>query len=88
VGAGLLSVFNEVFSRYAELSTIIVGGLVLVVVVFLPKGLLSLSELPARLKEWRSGRRAGQEGFDEAIECEVIPAPPEALPGEIEGRTP
>ena len=55
IGAGLLSLFNEVFSRFADKSIIIVGGLVLVVVVFLPRGLLSLGEVPGRIRGWRAG---------------------------------
>lgn len=53
VGAGLLSLFNELFSGFEEYSIMIVGALVLVMVVFMPKGLLSLSALPGRIIEWR-----------------------------------
>lgn len=85
VGAGLLSAFNEVFSRYAELSSIIVGALVLVVVVFLPKGLLSLGGLPARLREWRSGRKGGNEPSEVlVIESEISSGRSETSPGEVD----
>lgn len=62
VGAGLLSLFNELFSGFEEYSIIIVGALVLVMVVFLPKGLLSLSTVPGRIIEWRRRPGAGGNG--------------------------
>jgi branched-chain amino acid transport system permease protein len=56
VGAAALSLFNEAFSGYPTWAIIIVGALVLVVVVFLPKGLLSLGEIPGRIKARRQER--------------------------------
>jgi branched-chain amino acid transport system permease protein len=56
VGAAALSFFNEAFSRYSKWTIVIVGALVLVVVVFLPKGLLSLGEVPGRVRAWRQER--------------------------------
>jgi branched-chain amino acid transport system permease protein len=74
VGAGLLTVFNEVFSKYAELSTIIVGALVLVVVVFLPQGLLSLGSLPSRIRGWRRRPKEGDYELEEdASRLETAP---------------
>jgi branched-chain amino acid transport system permease protein len=52
VGAALLSLFSELFSGFEEYSIIIVGALVLVVVVFLPKGLLSLGGYSMDLWGW------------------------------------
>lgn len=60
VGAGLLSLFNEVFSKWAEWSAIIVGILVLVMVVVLPQGLLSLWQVPARIRAWREKATTGR----------------------------
>ncbi len=54
VGSGLLSLFNEAFSAVDRYSIIIVGALVLVVVVFLPRGLLSLTEYWDGLWGWFS----------------------------------
>jgi branched-chain amino acid transport system permease protein len=66
VGAALLSLFNEVFSSLADKAIVIVGGLVLVMVVLLPKGLLSLGEVPARIVAWKNRpRRAASDTFDE-----------------------
>ena len=56
VGAAALTLFNEAFSGYQQWAIIIVGALVLVVVVFLPKGLLSLSQLPSLIKARRQER--------------------------------
>jgi branched-chain amino acid transport system permease protein len=56
VGAAALSFFNEAFSGYQQWAIIIVGALVLLVVVFLPNGLLSIGEIPARYRAWRDGR--------------------------------
>lgn len=52
VGAGLFSLFNELVSGFKEYSIIFVGALILVLVVFLPRGLLSLGELAARARSW------------------------------------
>jgi branched-chain amino acid transport system permease protein len=61
VGAAALSFFNEAFSGNTKYAIIIVGALVLLVVVFLPNGLLSLGEVPARYRAWRD-RRAIRRG--------------------------
>jgi branched-chain amino acid transport system permease protein len=61
VGSGLLSLFNEAFSAVDRYSIIIVGALVLVVVVFLPRGLLSLSEYVGPVRDWFS-RTIGRGG--------------------------
>jgi len=79
VGAGLLSLFNELFSGFEEYSIIIVGVLVLVVVVFLPRGLLSLGEIPARIRDWRS-RPGGGGGSSTKVARE-----PDTPPGEAAG---
>ena len=56
VGAAALTLFNEAFSGYQQWAIIIVGALVLVVVVFLPKGLLSLGQVPGLIKaRWQEG---------------------------------
>jgi branched-chain amino acid transport system permease protein len=55
VGSGLLSLFNEAFSSVEQYSIIIVGALVLVVVVFLPRGLLSIAEYLGGAKDWVAG---------------------------------
>jgi branched-chain amino acid transport system permease protein len=68
VGAALLSLFSELFSGFEEYSIIIVGALVLVVVVFLPKGLLSLGGYVERLWGWtRRGKRGGGAHVDAAV---------------------
>jgi branched-chain amino acid transport system permease protein len=52
VGAGLLTFFPEWVSVAEEKSILIVGAMVVIVVVFLPKGLLSLPGYFARLWAW------------------------------------
>ncbi len=70
VGAAALSFFNEAFSGYPQWAIIIVGALVLVVVVFLPKGLLSLWEVPGRIRGWRQAQaiKRGAEAIPDAVE--------------------
>jgi branched-chain amino acid transport system permease protein len=80
VGAALLSLFNEIFSRFADKSIVIVGALVLVMVIFLPKGLLSLGEVPGRIRAWRS-KPGGGRGASEAVAVES-----DAPPGETNGE--
>jgi branched-chain amino acid transport system permease protein len=79
VGAGLLSLFNELFSGFEEYSIIIVGALVLVMVVFLPGGLLSLGKIPGRIAEWRSKPGAGGGSAPPGLEAD-------APPGDAGGR--
>jgi branched-chain amino acid transport system permease protein len=78
VGAGLLSLFNELFSGFEEYSIIIVGALVLVMVVFMPKGLLSLTTVPGRIMEWR---RKPEGGGDASTATDLSSEGP---PGETE----
>jgi branched-chain amino acid transport system permease protein len=52
VGAALLTFFPEFVSVAEEKSIIIVGAMLLLVIVFLPKGLLSLSEYAPRIMAW------------------------------------
>lgn len=74
VGAGLLTLFTEAFSGYETYSIIIVGALVLVMVVFLPNGLLSLGEIPARIREWRERRQSRSGASESAMrESDVTP---------------
>lgn len=70
VGSALFVFFTELFSGYEQYSIIIVGALVVLMVVFLPKGLLSLSEVPGRIRDWRWKPAAGP------------PAPPGGSQGE------
>ena len=49
VGAALLTFFPEFVSTTEEMSIIIVGAMVVLVVIFLPRGLLSLSEYPVEI---------------------------------------
>jgi branched-chain amino acid transport system permease protein len=84
VGAAALSLFNEVFSGYEEWAIIIVGALVLVVVVFLPKGLLSLGEVPGRIRVWRQVRRVKRETDAMGIEPDPLLLEPDALVAELE----
>jgi branched-chain amino acid transport system permease protein len=75
VGAALFVFFTELFSGYEEYSIIIVGALVVLMVVFLPRGLLSLGEFSARIRGWR--RKLGGGGSA----SEAVVAEPEAPPG-------
>jgi len=52
VGAALLTFFPEFVSVAEEKSIIIVGAMLLLVIIFLPKGLLSLSEYAPRIVAW------------------------------------
>jgi branched-chain amino acid transport system permease protein len=52
VGAALLTFFPEFVSVAEEKSIIIVGAMVVLVILFLPRGLLSLSEYAPRTAEW------------------------------------
>jgi branched-chain amino acid transport system permease protein len=52
VGAALLTFFPEFVSVAEEKSIIIVGAMLLLVIIFLPKGLLSLSEYAPRIMAW------------------------------------
>jgi branched-chain amino acid transport system permease protein len=72
VGAAALSLFNEAFSGYQQWAIIIVGLLVLVVVVFLPKGLLSLGEVPGRIRAWREQRAVRRRDNVPPAEGEVV----------------
>jgi branched-chain amino acid transport system permease protein len=76
IGAGLLTIFNEVFSKWAEWSTIIVGVLVLVMVVALPQGLLSLWQVPGRIRAWRD--KLAPSRRDNELELAAGPAVPVA----------
>jgi branched-chain amino acid transport system permease protein len=62
VGAALLTFFPEWVSVAEEKSILIVGAMVVLVVVFLPRGLLSLGEYFFQVWEWvrRKGGRGGQ----------------------------
>lgn len=76
VGAGLLTLFNEAFSRVDKYSIIIVGALVVVVVVFLPNGFLSLGGYIRRLAGWlrsAGGPGAGPPGEISAGDAAVEP---------------
>jgi len=53
VGSALFVFFTELFSGYEQYSIIIVGAVVVLMVVFLPRGLLSLGEVPGWIKAWR-----------------------------------
>lgn len=82
VGAALLSLFSELFSGYEEYSIIIVGVLVLLVVVFLPKGVLSLGEVPGRIRAWRESRRLGREaGEVEVADTDAVLVETKGPPG-------
>jgi branched-chain amino acid transport system permease protein len=59
VGSALFVFFTELFSGYEQYSIIIVGALVVLMVVFLPRGLLSLGELPARFRDRRRKSTGG-----------------------------
>jgi len=83
VGAAALSFFNEAFSGYQQWSIIIVGALVLLVVVFLPNGILSLGQAPARYREWRD-ERAFRRGV-EVMPVEAGAAESGTTGGEAEG---
>ena len=52
VGSALLTFFPELVSVAEEKSIIIVGAMVVLVILFLPRGLLSLSEYVPRIAEW------------------------------------
>jgi branched-chain amino acid transport system permease protein len=67
VGAALLTFFPEFVSVAEEKSIIIVGAMLLLVIIFLPKGLLSLSEYAPRIMAWL--RKSPEEVV-------VEPAPP------------
>lgn len=71
VGAAALTFFNEAFSGYPKWTIIIVGALVLVVVVFLPNGLLSLGQVPGRVRRWRQERafRRGEAALPTEVEA-------------------
>jgi branched-chain amino acid transport system permease protein len=60
VGAALLTFFTELVSAYDVWSIIMVGAMVVLVVVFLPRGVLSLYEPVARVISW--WRRPKSEG--------------------------
>jgi branched-chain amino acid transport system permease protein len=63
VGAALLTFFPEFVSVTEELSIIIVGTMVVLVVIFLPRGLLSLSEyVPGLVERVRRGPKKAEEG--------------------------
>jgi len=49
VGAALLTFFTELVSGYNVLSIILVGAMIVLVVIFLPGGVLSLFQLPGKL---------------------------------------
>jgi branched-chain amino acid transport system permease protein len=51
VGAALLTFFPEFVSVAEEKSILIVGAMVVVVIIFLPRGLLSLSEYPTKIRD-------------------------------------
>ena len=72
VGAALLTFFPEFVSMAEEKSIIIVGAMVVLVVIFLPKGLLSLSEYAPRIMDWV---------HKSAEEAAVEPAPPDGGKG-------
>ncbi len=64
VGAGLLTFFTEAVTEVvqgrAEYTFMVVGALVILVVVFLPRGVLSLGEYFAKVWAW--ARRSGDGG--------------------------
>ena len=81
VGAALLTFFTELVSAYDVWSIIMVGAMVLLVVIFLPRGILSLFEYPAkvlaRLREQVSGPSGGRDAGGSGAAEPVRPAVPE-----------
>lgn len=67
VGAALLTFFPEFVSVAEEKSILIVGAMVVLVIIFLPRGLLSLSEYPAKIRD-RVRREAPKEAAVEPAE--------------------
>jgi len=67
VGAALLTFFPEFVSVAEEKSILIVGAMVVLVIIFLPRGLLSLSEYPAKIRD-RVRREASKEAAVEPAE--------------------
>jgi branched-chain amino acid transport system permease protein len=76
VGAAAFTLFYEAFSRYDKWTIIIVGGLILVFVVFLPRGLLSLGEIPGRVKAWTQGRALNRGAAEELDSADGLGADP------------
>ena len=70
VGAALLTFFPEWVSIAEERSILIVGAMIVLVVVFLPRGLLSLGEYPAKIWGWvrKTGGRSDEAPQELAIE--------------------
>ncbi len=89
VGAGLLTFFTEAVTEVvqgrAEYTFMVVGALVILVVVFLPRGVLSLGEYFAKVWAW--ARRSGDGGGGGGRELPPGPVLESAgaLPEETEG---
>jgi branched-chain amino acid transport system permease protein len=66
VGSALLTFFPELVSVAEEKSIIIVGAMVVLVILFLPRGLLSLNEYVPRIVEW--ARKSPREMALEPVE--------------------
>jgi hypothetical protein len=66
VGAALLTFFTELVSSYDVLSIILVGAMIVLVVIFLPGGVLSLFQLPGKLLASRRKPTAASFSEDEA----------------------
>ncbi len=74
VGAAALTFFNEAFSSYPgpKWTIIIVGGLILLMVVFLPRGILSLGEVPGRIRSWHDDRSVRKGAEAELADGEAL----------------
>jgi branched-chain amino acid transport system permease protein len=85
VGAALWTFFTEAVTEMvrgkAEYSIMILGALVILLVVFLPNGLLSLPGYFARLWGWVRGKTGGGDGgASQELVVESAEAPPEEIP--------
>lgn len=82
VGGALLTFFPEWVSVAEEKSIVIVGAMVVLMVVFLPGGILSLGGHLTRLWRWLRGRKTAVA----ATAQEAVVEPPDEPPGE-DGQT-